>query len=113
MNETVTPKQLELTTENISDELPIQSLDPDIKAELDKIRAVAKVINDADDFNWHDDDSIILREQRAVAVYRNKGRDLVIRQQACWNDDEDAYVCVTPENEISFLEALAKKARET
>lgn len=66
----------------------------------------------SDDFNWNTDDSIILREQRATAAYRNRAGELIIRQQASWDEDEDTFVYISPENEIAFMEGLAKRARE-
>ena len=64
-----------------------------------------------DDFDWNnpDEESIVLREQRATAVYRNKLGELIIRQQ-CW-PDEDAFLYLTPENEVTFMEGLAKRAK--
>jgi hypothetical protein len=67
---------------------------------------------DKDDFDWNTDDSIILTEQRATAAYRNKVGELVIRQRAGWCDDSDTFVYITPDNEVTFLEALAKRSRE-
>jgi len=55
---------------------------------------------------------VILREQRATAAYRNRHGELVIRQRASWCDDGDTFVYLSPENEVSFMEGLAKRARE-
>jgi hypothetical protein len=67
----------------------------------------------ADDFDWNnpDEESIVLREQRATAVYRNRCGELIIRQR-CWPDD-DTFRYLTPENEVTFMEGLAKRAKET
>jgi hypothetical protein len=69
--------------------------------------------HDVDDFDWNnpDEESIVLREQRATAVYRNRLGELIFRQQV-W-PDEDSFIYVTPENVTAFLEATAKRARET
>lgn len=58
------------------------------------------------------DDAIILREQRATAVYHNRLGELIIRQKAAWDDERDTFVYVEPENVTAFLEGAAKKARE-
>ncbi|WP_156944316.1 hypothetical protein [Bradyrhizobium sp. Ec3.3] len=70
---------------------------------------------ESDDFDWDnpDEESIVLRDQRATAAYRNKGGELIIRQRAGWNDEHDAFIFVSPENEIAFLENLAKRHRES
>ncbi|MCK1578580.1 hypothetical protein IVB03_03020 [Bradyrhizobium sp. 168] len=68
----------------------------------------ALCVNDAeDDFDWNTDDSIILREQRATAVYRNRRGELTFRQKADWGEERDSFVFVTPESEATFLDAAA------
>ncbi len=74
----------------------------------------AAVVSDPDAFDWDnpEEDAIVMREQRATAVYRNRHGELIIRQRASWNDDEDTFVFISPENEVTFMEGLAKRARE-
>jgi len=64
-----------------------------------------------DEFDWNTDDSIILKEQRAAAAYRNGLGELIIRQRGPW-PDEDTFLYISPENEVAFLEGLAKRHRE-
>lgn len=119
----VQPKQLELAgvegAEDLAEtESPATepSLGPDdqevVRAANEILAKYTPTAQPDDDFNWHTDDSVILREQRATAVYRNRHGELIIRQQAAWDDEEDTFVYVTPENVTAFLEATAKKARE-
>jgi hypothetical protein len=65
---------------------------------------------DPDDFDWATDESIVLHEQRATAVYRNTEGEVVIRQRR-WPDD-DAFLFVAPEQAVAFLEGMAEKLRE-
>jgi hypothetical protein len=67
---------------------------------------------DPEDFDWDDpeEDSIVLREQRATAVYRNMKGEVVIRQR-CWPDD-DSFLFISPENEVGFMEAMAARLRK-
>ncbi|MGX1354532.1 hypothetical protein AB7M49_008157 [Bradyrhizobium elkanii] len=124
MNKQVNPEQLELAASLSRKESSLLARAPHLdsessafKADLAKVdqiavaAAAAPVVHD-EEFDWHEDDSIILREQRATAAYRNRYGDLVIRQQAGWNDDQDTFIHISPENEITFLEGLAKRARE-
>jgi hypothetical protein len=85
---------------------------PGANSKIVEVRGSTVVVGD-DDFNWNnpDEESIVLREQRATAVYRNRMGELIIRQQG-WPDD-DSFIYVTPENVTAFLEATAKRARET
>ncbi len=136
MNKHVTPKQLELTDGKSREDL-LKMTAPHVDFEgaafkeslkavdkIEKAEAATAVLPGpamgsglafgatADDFDWDADDAVILREQRATAVYRNKAGELIIRQRASWCDDGDTFVYVTDENVTAFLEAAAKKARE-
>jgi hypothetical protein len=65
-----------------------------------------------DDFDWATDDSVILQEQRATAIYHNRHSGIVIRQEKTWDEESDPYVVISEENVVTFMEALAKRARE-
>lgn len=74
--------------------------------ELRRVDEFAINTEDANDFDWVGDDSIVLQEQRATAVYRNKRGDLVIRQEAGFNDTEDTFVVISRTNEQAFIDRL-------
>jgi hypothetical protein len=107
MNKPVLPDQLTLACTVASPEA-----EKPIKA--DPKPAAQSLDETSEDFDWNnpDEDSIILQEQRATAAYRNRHGELIIRQRATWNDDLDTFVYISPENEVAFLEGLAKRARE-
>jgi hypothetical protein len=130
-----TQKQLELTAGKSREELILATapqIDPErpaFKADIAKVEKIemeeaaqavlgsgfayrGEAETTEDDFDWNEDDSIILKEQRATAAYRNKIGELIIRQRAGWCDDRDAFVYISPENEVTFMEGLAKRARE-
>jgi hypothetical protein len=129
-----TQKQLELTAGQSREELILATapqIDPErpaFKADIAKVEkiemaeAAQAVLGSGfafreaelaeEDFDWNEDDSIILKEQRATAAYRNKVGELIIRQRAGWCDDRDTFVYISPENEVTFMEGLAKRARE-
>jgi hypothetical protein len=117
MNKAVTPGQFELVEATADRIFGIEA--PALKASLEKIKPIAveeaaTVLPkaDEDDFNWNDDDSIILREQPATAIYHNRHGVLVIRQKADWDTEHDTFAFITPENAVVFMEAFAKVARE-
>jgi hypothetical protein len=59
-----------------------------------------------DEFDWYSgQDSIVLQEQRAVAIYRNQENELIIRQER-GHDEEDDFIVITKDNEQAFLDAL-------
>jgi hypothetical protein len=80
----------------------------------EKAPAIARPSNigpdNADDFDWSNDDSIILKEQRATAVYKNREGEIVIRQR-CW-PDEDAILFINPDQAVAFMEGMSKRVRE-
>jgi hypothetical protein len=57
-------------------------------------------------FDWVDDDSIVLRQQPAIAVYIGQNGHLVIRQERQWNEDEDTVICIAPESINIFIDKL-------
>ena len=103
MNKAANPKQLDLTGD-----LPPER----IAAKEVLASAILAQAADPDGFDWNTDESIILREQRATAAYRNRLGELIIRQRAGWSDDGDTFLYISPENEVAFMEGLAKRARE-
>ena len=44
--------------------------------------------SDPDKFDWSTDDSVLLGEQCATAVYRNRRSAIVIRQEGVGGDDD-------------------------
>jgi hypothetical protein len=46
--------------------------------------------------DWDADDSVILKEQRATAAYRNRAGELVIRQRASWDEEQDTFLFLSP-----------------
>lgn len=58
------------------------------------------------DFDWINDPDIIVREQPAIAVFRNGAGAVVIRQERTWDDDEDVYIVVWPEHAQRLCEAI-------
>ncbi len=60
-------------------------------------------------FDWDNDDTIIIRTVKAVAVYRNQYNEVVIRQENVDPQDEDYFIHV-PQNELrKLIEALQKQ----
>jgi hypothetical protein len=122
---TVKPSQLELDQPPKTRERLIQDTMPHIdtngaayQGDMGKVDAIAleararEALELDDEFNWNTDDSIILKEQRATAVYFNRLGELIIRQKAAWSDDEDSIVYVMPENFNGLLDGIAARIRQ-
>jgi hypothetical protein len=119
----VKPSQLELDQPPKTREQLIQDTMPHIdtngaayQADLSKVDTIALAVAaqeqlDAEDFNWNTDDAVILKEQRATAVYHNRLGELIIRQKASWDDEGDTFVYVTPENCNAFIDGIAARIR--
>jgi hypothetical protein len=59
-------------------------------------------------FDWFEED-LVLEEQRPVAIYFNKRDHLVIRQEGR-DGDEDACICIAPQNIAAFVAKLCDVA---
>ena len=123
----VKPSQLELdqapqaakSREQLLQDTHIDPHSPAYQGDMGKIDAIAMAeraqeILDSDDFDWNaaDNDAVILKEQRATAVYHNRVGELVIRQKAAWDDEGDTFVFVMPENFNAFIDGIAARIRQ-
>jgi hypothetical protein len=59
-------------------------------------------------FSWHDDDAVILHEQKCTAVYRNPFGGLVVRQL----DEDDSTIVILAENIPTFIARITDVANE-
>ncbi|TGT42831.1 hypothetical protein [Mesorhizobium sp. M8A.F.Ca.ET.165.01.1.1] len=48
-----------------------------------------------DKFDWNGGEEVVIREQRAIAVYRNPNEGIVIREQGGWDEDGDMFIVLT------------------
>jgi hypothetical protein len=62
------------------------------------------------DFKWNDDETVCLRCQPATAVYRNQAGEIVIRQEASWNEESDSCVLIARQNVRTVIDAIAREA---
>jgi hypothetical protein len=111
MNKLTAPTQLSLV-----DDAPVNAPPTVERAKKDLVDAVLASVGGPsapdDGFDWADDDSIVLKEQRATAIYHNKAGEVIIRQKAAWDDDQDVFVMISPENANTFLDGLADRLRK-
>lgn len=61
-------------------------------------------------FDWNDDEGVIIPVQAAVAVYENQRGDIVIRQQRAWDKDSDTLIFIRPENALAIVHAILQAA---
>lgn len=122
-NQTASQLELDQATPQTREQL-IQDTMPHIdtngaayRADLGKVDAIAlaeaaRAQLDDEDFNWNTDDAVIIKEQRATAVYHNRLGELIIRQKAAWDDEGDTFVYVTLENCNAFIDGIAARIRQ-
>ena len=61
------------------------------------------------EFDWHDANEVIVREQPAIAVYINPAGDIVLRQRGdCF--DDDAWIWFHPEHAAAVAAAILEAA---
>ncbi len=63
-------------------------------------------MSDEYNFEGNDDEFVVIRTRRGIAVYRNENGDVVIRQDGVMGDD--AVIVVTPQD----VKALAAAIRD-
>jgi hypothetical protein len=64
-------------------------------------------LSNDNDFDWSsNNEDIVLREQRALAVYWNTRGDLVIRQERDWSENDDPFLVIGRDNVDAFLDRL-------
>lgn len=69
-----------------------------------KMLGLNKEENGEQEFDWFTDDSVLFKRQPATAVYFNVAGDLVIRQEAEWNEDHDTFVYISKTHIMGFLD---------
>jgi hypothetical protein len=52
----------------------------------------------------------VLREQRQTAIYWNPDGDLVLRQRADWDEENDPYLVISANNLQDFIDAICDMA---
>jgi len=116
---TVKPSQLELVSP--VEDAPLSEpeggdVHPDAGPFLEQAACVVAMEDcrgDATEFDWRGDtDAVILHEQRPTAIYTNKFGEIIIRQQAAWDEDEDSFIYIRAENFNTFLDELTKRWRD-
>ena len=62
------------------------------------------------DFDWREDECVVLKEQLAVAVYPNSHGAIVIRQERAWDEDSDTLILIQPSSAKAVADALLAAA---
>jgi hypothetical protein len=65
-----------------------------------------RAMPDAHEFGWSDESAIVLNRQPRTAVYLNPRGQLVIRQEADFDETEDPYLYFSQENVIALCYGL-------
>lgn len=60
----------------------------------------------SDPFSWSDTGNVILRPQRATAIYWGQNGDLVIRHERDWDETDDTYIGVNRNQIDVFIDQL-------
>lgn len=61
-----------------------------------------------DNFDWFNDKSVVCKRQDAIAVYLNPDKDVVIRREADWNEEEDTFIVVSRSRARAVIEAIER-----
>jgi hypothetical protein len=66
--------------------------------------------HDEDRFDWSKDDSIVTERQMTIAIYFNSRDHLVIRREREFDEEEDAFICIAPQNIAAFIRRVCEVA---
>jgi hypothetical protein len=66
----------------------------------------------AEEFSWRDTDSVVVRQQDAIAVYSNPDGDLVIRRRRSWDEEDDVWIVVAQTQIRTVIDAMEKVLKE-
>ena len=67
---------------------------------------------DNSEFKWSDTESVVVRQQDAIAVYANEAAEIVIRRQKDWNEEDDSVIVVAPAYVHELIEAIERTFKE-
>jgi hypothetical protein len=59
-------------------------------------------------FDWNRDDSVILQDQPATAIYPNRRGEIIIRQQQQWDEEGDTVLVISRQHVIRTMYALLR-----
>jgi hypothetical protein len=65
---------------------------------------------DEQDFNWCDDTNTVLRERRETACYLNSFGEIVVRQRASWDREEDPWIFFPCSDALAIVSAILRAA---
>ena len=64
----------------------------------------------SDEFDWFEDDSVVVKGQPAIAVYTNRLNNVVIRQDSGGSPEDDAAITIAPAYARLVADALLREA---
>ena len=62
-----------------------------------------------DEINWDDDATVVVKEIRPVAVYRNSYGQIVVRQQAFDRDEDDPFITLPDAEMRKLVDAVQRQ----
>jgi hypothetical protein len=80
--------------------------------DFDSLEKLLMADDDSEDFKWNDTESVVVRQQDAIAVYPNPAGDLVIRRRQAWNEDEDVWIVISAAQVRNVIGAMERVLKE-
>jgi hypothetical protein len=66
----------------------------------------------SDEFSWNDTDSLVVRQQNAIAVYANPNGDLVVRRKQDWNEEDDVWIVIARTQVRTVIDAMERVLKD-
>jgi hypothetical protein len=68
--------------------------------------------DDSCEFKWNDTQSVVVKQQDAIAVYANPDDDIVIRRRQAWDEQDDVFIVIGQTQARTVIAAMERVIKE-
>jgi hypothetical protein len=68
--------------------------------------------DDSSEFKWNDTQSVVVKQQDAIAVYANPDDDIVIRRRQAWDEQDDVFIVIGQTQARTVIAAMERVLKE-
>ncbi len=64
------------------------------------------------EFKWNDPETVVVKQQDAIAVYANPDDDIVIRRRQAWDEQDDVFIVIGQTQARTVIAAMERVLKE-
>jgi hypothetical protein len=68
--------------------------------------------DDSSEFKWNDTQSVVVKQQDAIAVYANPDDDIVIRRRQAWDEQDDVFIVIGQTQARTVIAGMERVLKE-